>query len=88
MGIESGWFAVKNGVRQGGILSPLLFNVYVDFISIEMNNTPIGCTIGNLIVNHLYYADDLILFSTSHKGLQLLLNVCNGIGSSLDIKIN
>ena len=73
---------------MGGILSPLLFNVNVDLMNIELNKTPIGRTIGNLIVNYSCYADDLILFSPSHKGLQILLNVCNGIGWSLDININ
>ena len=42
----SDWFVVKNVVRQGGILSPLLFNLYVDVISKELNKTHIGCTIG------------------------------------------
>ena len=84
----SDWFDVKNGVRQGGILSPLLFNLYVDVISKELNKTHIGCTIGKIIVNHLYYADDLILFCPSHKGLQQLLNICNEIGLKLDIKFN
>ena len=71
----SDWFVVKNGVRQGGILSPLLFNLYVDVISKELNKTHIDCTIGKIIVNHLYYADDLIFFCPSHKGLQQLLNM-------------
>ena len=57
-------------------------------MSIELNKTSIGCTIGYLIVKHRYYADDLILFSSSHKGLQILLNVCNKIGCALEIMMN
>ena len=47
-------FGVSNGVRQGGILSPLLFNVYVDDLSAQLN--------------HLMYADDLVLMSPSSAG--------------------
>ena len=36
-------FIVKNVVRQGGILSPLLFNVYMDGLSSSLSNTPTGC---------------------------------------------
>ena len=30
-------FSTTNGVRQGGILSPILFNLYFDYISVELN---------------------------------------------------
>ena len=36
-GVYSSSFTVTNGVRQGGILSPYLFNVYVDDLSVELN---------------------------------------------------
>ena len=29
-GVQSRWFAVVNGVKQGGVLSPVLFCVYID----------------------------------------------------------
>ena len=38
-------FFITNGVRQGGILPPLLFNVYMDALSSSLSNTPIGCSI-------------------------------------------
>ena len=54
-------FPIENGVRQGGILSPKLFNFYIDALSTRLNSIPAGCKIGNLMVNHLAYADDLVL---------------------------
>ena len=45
-------FAIENGVRQGGILSPKLFNFYIDALSTRLNSIPAGCKIGNLMVNH------------------------------------
>ena len=82
------WFSVKNGVRQGGVLSPMLFNIYVDIISKSLSKINVGCMVGKLIINHLYDADDLVLISPSHKGLQKLVNVCNEKGIELDIKFN
>ena len=58
-------FFVTNGVRQGGILSPLLFNVYMDGLSSSLSNTPTGCSIGGVMVNHIMYADDLVIISPS-----------------------
>ena len=70
-------FPVCNGVRQGGVLSHLLFNVYIDELSVLFNLTYAGCCLGRSIINHLLYADDIVLFAPSAKGLQLLLDVCS-----------
>ena len=60
-------FNVRNGVRQGGILSPYLFCIYVEELSKMLNNVHVGCFVGTMLVNHLMYADDLVLLSPSAK---------------------
>ena len=54
-------FCVSNGAKQGSIISPVLFNVYMDDLSCVLNRSNIGGRIGGKIVNHLSYADDLCL---------------------------
>ncbi|XP_042079355.1 uncharacterized protein LOC121814967 [Haplochromis burtoni] len=81
-------FGVSNGVRQGGILSPILFNLYVDDLSIQLRACNTGCILGKALINHLMYADDLVVFSPSSAGLQDLLNVCTEYGVQYDIEYN
>ena len=60
--IYSDFFSVGNGVKQGGKLSPLLYNIYMGNLSVQLHKQPIGCSLGTAVVNHLIYADDLLLF--------------------------
>ena len=69
-------FKVTNGVRQGGILSPYLFNVYVDELSEELNKCNVGCNLNGLLINHIMYADDLVLISPSSADC---LNYCANV---------
>ena len=77
-----------NGVRQGGILSPHLFNVYVDDLSQILNRCRTGCLSGNITINHLMYADDLVLLSPSATGLRELLCTCEEFSISHDVVYN
>ena len=70
-------FLVTNGIKQGGILSPILFNVYIDQLSIKLNRSGIGGNIGGHLINYLCYADDLCLISLSSAGMQKLLDMCS-----------
>ena len=54
---------VLNGVRQGGILSPITFSIYMDVLPLILSENGIGCHIDDLCINHVFYmyADDLCL---------------------------
>ena len=81
-------FGSANGLRQGGILSPHLFNVYTDDLNHQLNTLPIGCTINGITINNLCYADDMVLISPSVSGLQQLINTCATFASANDIIYN
>ena len=57
--LSSSYFGVSNGVRQGGILSPKLFSVYIGELSRAWSAAKTGCLINDIYVNHVFYADDL-----------------------------
>ena len=81
-------FSVLNGVRQGGILSPMLFNLYVDDLSSLLSSSKVGCIFGDQVINHISYADDLVVFCPSSKGLQKLMYICESYGATHDIAYN
>ena len=85
---HSEFFPIGNGVKQGGILSPILCNVYMDDLSLQLHRQPIGCSVGGTVVNHMLYADDIVLFAPSAKGLQKLLDLSHTYGCNHDIEFN
>ena len=68
------WNLVR-GVRQGGIISAYLFNLYIDDILTSISKTQVGCKLGLSLLSVQAYADDMILMSPTSSGLQRLLNV-------------
>ncbi len=67
-GYYSEWFNVTNGVKQGGVLSPTLFGVYIDGMLLQLKDSGIGYHIGDVYCGGLGYADDT--FGTYSKGLE------------------
>ena len=69
-------FPVTQGVRQGGVLSPILFCTYVDDALCKLNDTDHGCCIRGFFINAVMYADDILLMSSSLHLIQSLLSLC------------
>ena len=63
-------------MKQGGVISPILLNIYMDKFSVALNSSGVGEYLGNIFQNHLCYADDLCLISLSSTEMQQLLNIC------------
>jgi len=62
--ITSHFYELKAGVRQGGILSPILFSIYIDGLVNLVDKTNIGCKIGAICTSRpiFLYADDIIAY--------------------------
>ncbi len=86
--ILSSPFPVRNSCRQGGLLSPYLFAIYVDRLSEKLSESGLGCHVGNIITNHLSFADDFCLLATSIHALKRLLSLCEEYASEHRIIFN
>ena len=87
-GFLSQSFRVTNGVRQGGVLSPKLYAVFVDDLSHKLNASGIGCSIGGQLLNHFSFADDMALCALTAGGMQRLLRICEEYAVEHDILYN
>ena len=69
------WFPIGKGVRQGCILSPCLFNLYVESIirNAGLEEAQAGIKIAGRNINNLRYADDTTIMAESEEELKSLL---------------
>lgn len=69
-------FQLTTGVRQGGVLSPVFFTLYVDILLRSLQSAELGCIIGNQYLGCVMYADDLVLMSISVTEMQEMIDRC------------
>jgi len=81
-------FPVFCGVRQEGVLSPVLFALYIDVVISELKISGHDVHVGSLFIGCVLYADDIVLLSASCHGLQQPVNICNVYDMKWDIKFN
>ena len=69
------WFQIANGVHQGCILSPCLFNLYAEYImrNAGLDETQAGIKIAGRKINNFRYVDDTTLMAESEEELTSLL---------------
>ena len=67
------YFSAVNGVKQGAVLSPVLFCVYMDDLLSASSKAGVGCYIGCTFVGALAYADDIVLTAPTATAMRNLL---------------
>jgi hypothetical protein len=75
-------------VKQGAIISPILFCIYLDGLLSKLRDSRVGCFVGDVFVGALAYADDLTLLSPTPSGIRQLLAVCESYAGEFDIVFN
>ena len=70
--LTMGWFKIGKGVRQGCILSPCLFNLYVEYIlcNVGLDDSQAGIKIAGRNINNHRYADNTTLMAESEEELK------------------
>ena len=82
------WFNVNMGVKQGCVLSPALFSIYVNDLATEIKNLHCGVYFDDIGISILLYADDIALIASNEVDLQRMLNVLSEWSNKWRISIN
>ena len=86
--VISNMFEVSNGVRQGGVMSPILFGIYIDELLLELKRKGIGCHVGHYFCGSFGYADDIILLCPTLSGLKEMIKICESYAIKHNITFN
>ena len=87
-GAYSYFFHIISGVRQGGLLSPVLFAIYMDILIDRLRSCGFGCRLLDDFYGCLLYADDIVLLSHSLNAMRIMLDICDKFAIEFDIKFN
>ena len=77
---RSAQFGIINGTRQGAVLSPRFFGIYIDELLVELRKSGVGCYIGGHFFGAAGYADDLILLAPCRSAMAQMVEICEKFG--------
>ena len=79
---------IKSGVRQGDVLSPTLFILFLAPLLWKLKNTQTGFSINSEKINNLAFADDITLIGMNKKEIKLCFNIVSDFAKDFHIDIN
>jgi len=77
------YFTALNGVKQGAVLSPILYCVYVDDLLLIHSKAGVSCFIGLHFVGALAYTDDLVLLAPTASAMRKLLAISEDYAANI-----
>ena len=91
-GEKSASFPISNGVKQGGVISPLLFSLYVDELFLLLKKSGLGCYVGSTYAG----TDDIALIAPANQtnialiapslsSLKQIMKICENFAKSHNI---
>ena len=89
-GCFSQQFPSANGIRQGGVLLPILFIIYVDTLLSSLESSGFGCFVGDEYFGSMCYADDITLLAPTFASLKSMIKICESekFGKEFDLTFN
>ncbi len=82
---QSSYYNVCNSVKQGGVISPILFCICIDGLLVELEKGGVGCFIVGVFSEVFSYADDLKLWTPTIQTLHIMTNICIEYAAKYDI---
>jgi hypothetical protein len=74
-GHTTDWFSVNAGLKQGCVLSTVMFNIFINNLIDDIKSLNIGIDIDGENIAILLYADDVVLMAENTEDIQKLINV-------------
>ena len=87
-GDMSEFFSLTNGVKQGGVLSAILYCFYCNDLFRNLREKKSGCWINVVYMGILGYSDDNLLIAPSRSSLQNMLSVCEDYAKEHNLKFS
>ena len=87
-GVSSEQYELESGVRQGGVISPVLFAIYINNLIVKIQNSKLGCHINCVPMSIFMFADDLVLVVSSLIHLRIMIEICQCELDEIDMKLN
>ena len=81
---ESSSFQILNGTRQGSVLSPSIFGIYLDDLLKKLRDSGVGCHIGGIFFGAASFADDLALIAPCRSAMQRMIDICEAYGRGVE----
>ena len=87
-GTYSDLFTLSNGVRQGGVISAILYCFYGNELFSELRKSGFGCWVNGRFHGIFGYSDDNLLLAPSLHALQQMLTICERFAESHNLKFS
>ena len=87
-GVSSDSFSLTNGCRQGSVLSPFWFSIYVNKLLQKLRKLGLGCHIAGVWMGATFYADDIFLMACNRNVLQKMVTFCEEFGKEHNLEFS
>ena len=85
---KSSEFSIVNGTRQGSVLSPALFSVYIQELLDTLKELGTGCHIGATFLGAVAWADDVLLTAPTRGSMQAMLDACTAFAARVGLQFS